>query len=92
MDLTTPTHTVGVAAKVIQSIIIAHRSSTRSSWNKIIPGEQGFLSCIAFSVDEVICVPCQSHSCFVLYLFYALSLSLKQQINSFTARVLGGVW
>ena len=89
MDLNTPTHIVGVAAKVIQSIIIAHRSSTRSSW---IPGEQGFLSCIAFSVDEVICVPCQSHSCFVLYLFYALSLSLKQQINSFTARVLGGVW
>lgn len=77
MDLTTPTRIVGVAAKVnIQLIIIAHRSSTRSSWNKIIPGEQGFLSCIAFSVDEVICVPCQSRSCFVLYLFYALSLSL----------------
>ena len=68
MDLTTPTRIVGVAAKVIQSIIIAYRSSTRSSWNKIIAGEQGFLSCIAFSVDEVICVPCQLHSCFVLYL------------------------
>ena len=74
MDLTTPTHIVGEAAKVIQLIFIAHHSSTRSSWNKIIPGEQGFLSCIAFSVYEVICVPCQSHSCFVLY--YTLSLSL----------------
>ena len=82
MDLTTPTRIVGVAAKVnIQLIIIAHRSSTRSSWNKIIPGEQGFLSCIAFSVDEVICVPCQSHSCFVLYYFILCSVIICKATN-----------
>ena len=31
------------------------------------PCEQRFLSCMAFSVYEVVRVACQSRSCFVLY-------------------------
>ena len=43
-----------------------------------IPCEQRFLSCMAFSVHEVICVACLSHSWFHCYISSVTSVNLKK--------------